>query len=151
LLNAAASGNIPGVDFSTLEGYLPQIQEADMVFIVDPLGNNVGITCEDLGMSLTPPLLMGMIAPMLEEQVKMVYDAVDVLDSGTIVTVGGREFVHMGFVYHLSNVEMKANVYFCCEGTSLYGLTFTATPAASSALDMEATIQEMVESFVPGA
>jgi len=142
LLGLAVDGNIPGIDGAVLGQYAAQIEQLDVVMFITPSGDTPTIGYEDAGIPLSPNLIQTLVCPQMIAQYEAMFDQVEVLDPGSIVTIGDNEFVFMSIKATIMGTQMQIDIYSYSHGNLLYSLGFTAD---------DPTTQDILASFAPGA
>ncbi|MCL1963733.1 MAG: hypothetical protein FWF69_01550 [Firmicutes bacterium] len=146
VLGMVTSGNLSDIDTSTLAQYKAQIEQMDMVIMAGPLNNNINIVYENTVIPFTPSFMVDSVCPSYVAQYKTIFADLEVLDAGSVVTVGDMDFAHMAIQAVASGTEMRIEQYLYPKGTSLYSLTFSSR----GGFEMEPVAQEVLASFVPG-
>jgi len=136
------SGIVSGVDGSFITQYAEQIEQMDTVMFITPDFDTPTITYEDVGMSLTPRLFQMIVCPQIITQYKTMFGGLEVLDPGSIITIGDKEFVFQSMATTVMGETMQVDAYYYVHGKVLYSMAFTAG---------DPNTQEVLASFVPGA
>lgn len=149
VVELVTSGKIPGMDASTLQVYMNQIETTNMTMITAADGSmNFNVIPQDLGQSVSNDLILAELVPSVLSQYASTFPDFDIQDKGSKTTYGSNEFVKVGGKYVLMNVPMVLTQLMCSGGTSLYIITFTVTENAVEDMDAaNATIEAIAASF----
>lgn len=149
LMQVLTSGSVPGIDATAFEAYKTQIEGLDAAMMLAADGANLSVIGQDLGLEVTNELFIQMILPTMLEQFPVMYPGIELVDEGSTVTAGEREFVKIAGSLEMMGSKAQVEQYYACIGKTLYILTFTE-PGESVGEDKAEIVQAVLASFVPG-
>ena len=155
VLEAAGNGEIPGITSDFVSQYATQIQTQEMMIAVSADGmNNLNSIASDLGYGFSLEEVVSMICPNVVSQYNTQFAGCDIDDTGSVVTVGERDFARLTLSYApFDGITLRLHQYIVMDNTIMYCLTFTNTALgeALSQEEMEALYAPILESLVlPG-
>ena len=152
VMDEIRSGEIDGMDLSSIEQYLPQIEQMDMaIFMSDDGATNYNILYQPVEKQYTAQELIDELAPEITKQYRTVFTDLTVVDIGSIQPIGNFKFFKVQFSVVSSGIRLEIAQYGYCGASSLYVFSFSREDSPlNTAPDLATLAEEVLTAFKPG-
>ncbi|MBR6525418.1 MAG: hypothetical protein IKT57_05560 [Clostridia bacterium] len=120
-----------GMDATVLQQNAEQIRRTDMTMLMYAGGVfNYNVVYQNVGITLNNELVLSALCPNFITQYQAIYPGLEMLDEGSMYTVGGKEYVTQSLQVKVNGMDMTIVILYAVNGTYLYNVTFTVADMA---------------------
>ena len=152
VMDAIRSGEIDGMDLSSIEQYLPQIEQLDMAMFMTIDGStNYNVLYQPMAQQFSAQELVDGLAPTAIGQYKTLFNEMSVIDAGSVQTIGNFTFCKVEISTVSNGLKMNLAQYYYCGASTLYVFSFTRMDSPlNMEPDLAAIAEEVLTAFKPG-